>query len=77
MAPVSKSLGRPDKQPDQLAFIVVNLGPRPYADVGLALLDLMEAIDAVPGCRTESTGSFPADQRPLLNAYVEAAKQHE
>lgn len=61
---------------DQLAFIVVNLGPRTHGEATTALVDLSEAIDAVDGCTTESFGSFPADERDALNAYVEAAKQH-
>lgn len=61
-------------QGDYLGFIVVRLGERSYADAGVALFDVSEAIDSVPGCSTESFGAFPAAERELLSAYVEATR---
>lgn len=60
----------------RLAFIVVDIGEGTYADALGKLVDVSEAIDAVDGCLTESFGSFPENQRPLLSTYVEAAKSH-
>lgn len=73
--PASDPRSLPDQRAtEQIAFVVVRLGKRDHLDAGTALLDVQEAIDAVPGCTTESFGAFPESERKDIMAYVQAAR---
>ena len=62
-------------EPHTLAFVVVKLDERWRSDQLGLVLDMGDAIDAVPGCEMEGCASFPESVRPLVIEYMEAARR--